>query len=147
MRVPRARCTSPVEGGCRPAMIRNSEVLPMPFGPTNPTRAPWGSPKLISEKMSRAPKERPRPDALRMDMIDSCMYTCGENAKRPWDLYCPTAFALLAGYVNASWAQYSRRQQAAARGHHCHGRVFSLLHIALRYHTGTSAAIRAQSGA
>ena len=59
------RCAARRASGCSsPAIMRNSVVLPAPFGPITPTMPPGGSLKERSSISSRSPKPLLRPSRL-----------------------------------------------------------------------------------
>src|SRR6266498_1527710 len=64
-----ARVTVPDDGSSCPMMMRNSVVLPIPFGPTSASRAPFATEKVTPAKRSSAPKDFEREFTAMSDMI------------------------------------------------------------------------------
>jgi hypothetical protein len=63
--------TSPVVGAWIPARSSRSDVLPTPLGPISPILPSGEMATLIPRNRSKAPKEMPRLDAVRMDIANS----------------------------------------------------------------------------
>src|SRR3990172_9507591 len=70
MRTPRARDTDPAEASSSPTRIRSRVVLPTPFGPTSPMRAPLLMVNVRLANRSNAPNDLVREETVMRDMID-----------------------------------------------------------------------------
>ncbi len=66
-----ARVIVPEEGSSWPMRIRSRVVLPIPFGPTSASRAPFATEKDTLAKRSSAPKDLEREDTVINDMASS----------------------------------------------------------------------------
>src|SRR5574341_146673 len=68
MRTPLERLTFPDEASSSPTRMRRSVVLPTPFGPTNASRAPLATAKVMALNKSNAPKDLEREETVMRDI-------------------------------------------------------------------------------